>query len=107
MGAFPPPAPAGASGCYISDPHRHRDGGQLGLKNKEDAKKFPRMVDDAGIRIDLRQRTSGLFSLAKTPVKVDDDLAARWSDGARPASRTIRNSYQILSRVRRIWKMSF
>ena len=80
-------------------PHRHRDGRELRLEEQGGREEIPRM--------DWRRRNSptlysnalpGFFSLNKTPVKVNDPLAATMVGWRKDCKSTIRNSYQILSR---------
>jgi raffinose/stachyose/melibiose transport system substrate-binding protein len=67
-------------------------------KNKEDAKKFLEWLTTPEFASIYANALPGFFSLAKTPVKVDDDLAATMVGWRQTCKSTIRNSYQILSR---------
>ena len=92
------PAPAGASGCYISDHTDIAMGVNSASKNKEDAKKFLEWLTTPEFAAIYVNALPGFFSLAKTPVKVDDDVAATMVGWRQTCKSTIRNSYQILSR---------
>jgi raffinose/stachyose/melibiose transport system substrate-binding protein len=98
MGAFPPPLPAGASGCYISDHTDIAMGVNSASTKKEDAKKFLEWLTTPEFAAIYVNALPGFFSLAKTPVKVDDDVAATMVGWRQTCKSTIRNSYQILSR---------
>jgi raffinose/stachyose/melibiose transport system substrate-binding protein len=98
MGAFPPPLAAGASGCYISDHTDIAMGVNSASKNKEDAKKFLEWLTTPEFAAIYANALPGFFSLAKTPVKVDDDVAATMVGWRQTCKSTIRNSYQVLSR---------
>jgi raffinose/stachyose/melibiose transport system substrate-binding protein len=98
MGAFPPPPPAGASGCYISDHTDIAMGINAASKNKEDAKKFLEWLTTPEFAAIYANALPGFFPLAKTPVKIDDDLAATMVGWRQTCKSTIRNSYQVLSR---------
>jgi raffinose/stachyose/melibiose transport system substrate-binding protein len=98
MGAFPPPLPAGASGCYISDHTDIAMGINAASKNKEDAKKFLEWLTTPEFAAIYANALPGFFPLAKTPVKIDDDLAATMVGWRQTCKSTIRNSYQVLSR---------
>jgi raffinose/stachyose/melibiose transport system substrate-binding protein len=98
MRAFPPLRPAGASDCYISDHTDIAMGVNSASKNKEDAKKFLEWLTTAEFAAIYANALPGFFPLAKTPVKIDDDLAATMVGWRQTCKSTIRNSYQILSR---------
>ena len=98
IGAFKPPLPEGQTQCYISD---HTDigmGVNSASKNKEDAKKFLEWVATPEFAALYANALPGFFPLAKTPVKIDDELAAEMVGWRKDCKSTIRNSYQILNR---------
>jgi len=98
MGAFPPPLPAGASDCYISDHTDIAMGVNSASKNKEDARKFLEWLTTPEFAAIYANALPGFFPLAKTPVKIDDELAATMVGWRQTCKSTIRNSYQVLSR---------
>jgi len=98
MGAFPPPQPAGTTDCYISDHTDIAMGINAASKNKEDAKKFLEWLTTPEFATIYANALPGFFPLAKTAVKVDDDVAATMVGWRQTCKSTIRNSYQILSR---------
>ena len=98
MGAFPPPLPAGDTQCYISDHTDIAMGMNSASKNKEDAKKFLEWTATPEFAELYSNALPGFFSLNKTPVKVNDPLAATMVGWRKDCKSTIRNSYQILSR---------
>ncbi len=98
MGAFPPPLPAGDTQCYISDHTDIAMGLNSASKNKEDAKKFLEWTATPEFAELYSNALPGFFSLNKTPVKIEDPLAATMVGWRKDCKSTIRNSYQILSR---------
>ncbi len=98
MAAFPPPLPEGAKDCYISDHTDIAMGLNAASKNKDDAKKFLEWTTTPEFAELYSNALPGFFSLNKTPVKVDDALAASMVGWRNDCKSTIRNSYQILSR---------
>jgi raffinose/stachyose/melibiose transport system substrate-binding protein len=98
MGAFPPPLPAGATSCYISDHTDIAMGINAASKNKDDAKKFLEWLTSSEFATIYANALPGFFSLSKTQVKIDDDVAATMVGWRQSCKSTIRNSYQILSR---------
>jgi len=98
MGAFKPPLPDGAKDCYISDHTDIAMGLNAASKNKEDAKKFLEWLATPEFAALYANALPGFFPLSKTPVKIDDDLAATMVGWRNDCKSTIRNSYQILSR---------
>ena len=98
LGAFPPPLPAGASDCYISD---HTDIG-IGINaksaNQADAKVFLEwMATDEFANI-FANELPGFFPLSNAKVSIKDDVAQEFVSWRGKCKSTIRNSYQILSR---------
>ena len=98
LGAFPPPTPAGAKDCYISD---HTDIG-IGInahsKNAADAKVFlDWMATDEFANI-FANELPGFFPLSNAKVSIKDDVAQEFVSWRGKCKSTIRNSYQILSR---------
>ena len=98
MGAFKPPAPAGATGCYISD---HTDIG-IGMnaktKNPDDAKKFLDWIGSDDFANIYANEVPGFFPLSNAKVTLKDDVAQTFVSWRGECKSTIRNSYQILSR---------
>ncbi len=98
MGAFPPPKPASASDCYISD---HTDIG-IGLNakspNAEEAKKFLDWVGSEEFANIYANALPGFFPLSNAKVTLTDDVAQEFVNWRGTCKSTIRNSYQILSR---------
>ena len=98
MGAFPPPLPASAKDCYISDHVDIAMGVNSASKNKDDAKKFLEWLATPEFAAIYANALPGFFPLSKGAVKIDDDLAATMVGWRNSCKSTIRNSYQILSR---------
>ena len=92
------PLPAGATGCYISDHTDIAMGINSASKNKDDAKKFLEWLTTPEFATIYANALPGFFSLSKTQVKIDDDVAATMVGWRQSCKSTIRNSYQILSR---------
>ena len=98
MGAFKAPTIAGEKGCYISDHTDIAMGVNSASKNKGDAKKFLEWLTTPEFAALYANALPGFFPLSKTPVKIDDDLAATMVGWRQECKSSIRNSYQILSR---------
>jgi len=98
MGAFKPPLPEGSKDCYISDHTDIAMGLNAASKNKADAEKFLEWLTTPEFAELYANALPGFFPLSKTPVKIDDDLAATMVGWRKECHSTIRNSYQILSR---------
>ena len=64
----------------------------------EDAKKFLEWLTTPEFAGIYANALPGFFPLAKTSVKIDDDVAATMVGWRQTCKSTIRNSYQILSR---------
>ncbi|SKA06127.1 ABC transporter substrate-binding protein [Consotaella salsifontis] len=98
MGAFPPPVEKAGDKCYISD---HTDIG-MGLnaasKNADAAKTFLTWVASPEFANIYANALPGFFSLAKTPVEMEDPLAQEFVSWRDKCASTIRSTYQILSR---------
>ena len=98
LGAFPPPRPAGADTCYISD---HTDIG-LGINaaspNIEAAKTFLTWVASPEFAKIYANALPGFFPLSSAEVEIGDELAREFLSWREECESTIRNSYQILSR---------
>jgi raffinose/stachyose/melibiose transport system substrate-binding protein len=111
MGAFKPPAPAGAEKCYISD---HTDialGLNAASANSEAAKTFLSWVASAEFAGLYSNALPGFYSLSNEPVEIADPLAAEFVSWRGECESTIRNSYQILSRgepnlENELWRVS-
>jgi raffinose/stachyose/melibiose transport system substrate-binding protein len=96
--AFPPPTPAGADKCYISD---HVDIG-MGInaksKNVDAAKTFIDWVGSAEFAGLYANALPGFFPLTQEAVEIKDPVAQTFVGWRKNCESTIRNSYQILSR---------
>ncbi len=98
FGAFPPPVPAGASTCYISD---HTDialGINPASPNVEAARTFLDWVGSAEFAELYANSLPGFFSLSNHSVTLSDPVAQEFVSWRADCESTIRNSYQILSR---------
>nr|WP_246715358.1 ABC transporter substrate-binding protein [Aestuariivirga litoralis] len=98
MGAFPPPVPAGAKDCYISD---HTDIG-IGMnakgKNTADAKVFLDWIGSEEFANIFANALPGFYPLSNAKVEVKDEVAQSFVSWRGQCKSTIRDSYQILSR---------
>lgn len=98
MGAFPPPVRKAGDTCYISD---HNDIG-FGLnaksKNPEAAKKLLAWMATPEFATLYANALPGFFSLAKSEVKLDNELAQEFVSWRNKCKSTIRSTYKILSR---------
>ncbi|MGP1397112.1 MAG: ABC transporter substrate-binding protein [Inquilinaceae bacterium] len=98
MGAFPPPRPDGAEGCYISD---HTDIG-LGInaatEHPEAARTFVEWVGTAEFAELYSNALPGFFSLNSAPITLEDPLAQEFLSWREECESTIRSGHQILSR---------
>jgi len=98
LGAFPPPLPAGAKSCYISD---HTDIG-IGMnahtKNKKEVGEFLNWIASAEFGNLFSNALPGFYSLSNHKVTIKDPLASEFLSWRDECNSTIRNSYQILSR---------
>lgn len=111
MGAFKPPAPAGAETCYISD---HTDialGLNAASANAEAARTFLSWVASAEFAGLYSNALPGFYSLSNASVEIADPLAAEFVSWRGECESTIRNSYQILSRgepnlENELWRVS-
>jgi raffinose/stachyose/melibiose transport system substrate-binding protein len=96
FGAFPPPTVDGA--CYISD---HTDIG-LGInaasENQEAAQTFLEWMTGPEFAQIFANELPGFFPLGDHEVTIDDPVAQEFVGWRDECERTIRNSYQILSR---------
>ncbi len=111
MGAFPPPLPAGATQCFISD---HTDIA-MGINTKtthpEEAKKFLAWIASPEFASIYSNALPGFFSLSNQKVTMKDPLAQTFLGWRATCQSTIRNSYQILSRgepnlENELWRVS-
>jgi len=98
MGVFPPPLPAGAKDCYISDHADIAMGLNSASKDQADAKKFLEWMTTPEFATLYANALPGFFPLSNQPVSIKDDLAATFVSWRKICKSTIRNSYQILSR---------
>ncbi len=98
LGAFPPPVPAGADTCYISD---HTDialGMNANTASPNEAKVFLEWVASEEFASLYANALPGFFSLSNHSVELSDPIAQEFVDWRNTCESTIRNSYQILSR---------
>jgi raffinose/stachyose/melibiose transport system substrate-binding protein len=96
--AFPPPLPAGASKCYISD---HTDialGVNAKSPNAASAKIFLAWIATPEFAELYSNALPGFFSLSNAKFDVKDPVAKTFLGWRQNCESTIRNSYQILSR---------
>ena len=98
MGAFIPPAAAGADGCYFND---HMDMG-IGLnanaQHPEEAKRFLTWLTSADFAVIWADAMPGFFPLSTHAVSTDDPLANTFASWRGDCGSTPRISYQIISR---------
>src|SRR5213592_3622408 len=111
MGAFPPPLPAGASTCYISDHTDIAMGMNAKTRHPEEAKKFLGWMTTSEFASLYSNALPGFFSLSNQKVTLQDPLAQTFLNRRSTCKSTIRNSYQILSRgepnlENELWRVS-
>lgn len=98
MGAFPPPVPAGADGCYISD---HTDMG-MGLNaaspNQEAGRVFLEWLGSSEFANLFANSVPGFFPLSSAEVSLEDPLAQEFISWRAECESTIRPFHQIVSR---------
>ena len=98
MGAFKPPVRAAGDTCYISD---HTDVG-IGMNaasaNPEAARAFLSWVASPEFADIFGNALPGFFPLSNAPVELTDPLAKEFVSWRGECERTIRSTYQILSR---------
>ncbi|MEX1215181.1 ABC transporter substrate-binding protein [Saccharospirillum sp.] len=98
MGAFPPPVPAGADECYISD---HTDMG-MGLNasspHQEEAKIFLNWMGSSEFATLFANAVPGFFPLSDADFKLEDSLAQEFVSWRNECNSSIRPFHQILSR---------
>lgn len=98
MGAFKPPVKAAGDTCYISD---HTDVG-IGMNaasaNPEAARAFLSWVASPEFAEIFGNALPGFFPLSDTPVELSDPLAKEFVGWRNDCERSIRSTYQILSR---------
>ena len=98
MGAFKPPVRAAGDTCYISD---HTDVG-IGMNaasaNPEAARAFLSWVASPEFANIFGNALPGFFPLSNAPVELTDPLAKEFVSWRGECERTIRSTYQILSR---------
>ncbi|HUG87091.1 MAG TPA: ABC transporter substrate-binding protein [Euzebya sp.] len=98
MGAFRPPPPAGADGCYISDHTDIAMGMNPATDHPDEARTFLEWVTTAEFAELYSNQLPGFFSLSDHATDLDDPLAQEFLSWREECESTIRNSYQILSR---------
>lgn len=98
MGAFKPPVPAGAEGCYISDHVDIAMGVNSASENKEAAMTFLQWMTTQEFAQLYSSELPGFFTLSDHPITLDDPIAQEFLDWRGECESTIRCSYQILSR---------
>lgn len=111
MGAFPPPLPAGATQCYISDHTDIAMGMNAKTRHREEAKKFLAWQTTSEFASLYSNALPGFFSLSSQKVTLQDPLAQVFLNWRASCKSTIRNSYQILSRgepnlENELWRVS-
>src|SRR5438270_722502 len=111
MGAFPPPLPAGASDCYISDHTDIAMGMNTATKHPDEVKTFLSWVASPEFAGLYSNALPGFFTLQNTKVELKDPLAQTFLSWRQTCKSTIRNSYQILSRgtpnlENELWRVS-
>ena len=98
MGAFKPPVRTAGDTCYISD---HTDVG-IGMNaasaNPEAARTFLSWVASPEFAEIFGNALPGFFPLSNAPVELTDPLAKEFVSWRGECERTIRSTYQILSR---------
>ncbi|MFN3954358.1 MAG: ABC transporter substrate-binding protein [Pararhodobacter sp.] len=98
MGAFPPPLPAGADTCYISD---HTDMG-MGLNaaspNAEAARVFLDWLGTSEFASLFANAVPGFFPLSSAEFSIDDPLAQEFVSWRERCESSIRPFHQIVSR---------
>lgn len=98
MGAFPPPVPAGADECYISD---HTDMG-MGLSanspHQEEAKIFLNWLGSSEFGALFANAVPGFFPLSNATFELDDPLAQEFVSWRQDCNSSIRPFHQIISR---------
>src|SRR5262249_43094055 len=98
LGAFPPPVADGASNCYISDHVDIAIGINAQTKHLEAAKQFVEWAGTEEFAALYVNSLPGFFTLSNFDTRIDDPLAREFLSWRGKCQRTIRNSYQILSR---------
>ncbi len=98
MGAFPPPVPAGADGCFISD---HTDMG-MGLNaaspHQEAGRVFLEWLSSDDFANLFANAVPGFFPLSDAEVTLEDPLAQEFIGWRDQCESTIRPFHQIVSR---------
>jgi raffinose/stachyose/melibiose transport system substrate-binding protein len=98
FGAFPPPVPAGATECYISDHTDIAMGINAKSPHQKEARTFLEWVASPEFAELYSNALPGFFSLSDYKVDLKDPVAAEFVSWRKTCKPTIRNSYQILSR---------
>ncbi len=98
MGAFKPPAPAGAETCYISDHTDIAMGMNAGSANSEAAMIFLEWMTTQEFAELYSNQLPGFFTLSNHEITIEDALAAEFLSWRGECESTIRSAYQILSR---------
>jgi raffinose/stachyose/melibiose transport system substrate-binding protein len=98
MGAFKPPAPAGAETCYISDHTDIAMGMNAGSANSEAAMIFLEWMTTQEFAELYSNQLPGFFTLSNHEITIEDELAAEFLSWRGECESTIRSAYQILSR---------
>ncbi len=98
MGAFPPPVPAGADGCFISD---HTDMG-MGLNaasaHQDEGRIFLEWLSSSEFSTLFANAIPGFFPLSSAEVTLEDPLAQEFISWRDQCDSTIRPFHQIVSR---------
>ncbi|MFC1961192.1 ABC transporter substrate-binding protein [Chloroflexota bacterium] len=98
MGAFKPPAPAGAENCYISDHTDIAMGLNAASENQEAGLIFLEWMTSQEFAELYTNQLPGFFTLSDHAIEVEDPLAAEFLSWRGECESTIRTAYQILSR---------
>jgi raffinose/stachyose/melibiose transport system substrate-binding protein len=111
LGAFPPPLPAGATQCFISD---HTDialGMNAKTRHTKESMAFLQWLTTPEFATLYSNGLPGFFSLSNHKVALKDPTAQTFVNWRGTCKSTIRNSYQILSRgepnlENELWRVS-
>jgi raffinose/stachyose/melibiose transport system substrate-binding protein len=98
LGAFPPPAPASAETCYISDHTDIAMGMNAATEHPEEARLFLEWMTSQEFANLYSNALPGFFSLSNHEITLEDPLAQEFVSWRGECESTIRSAYQILSR---------
>lgn len=111
LGAFTPPAPAGATDCYISDHVDIAIGMNAKTQHPQEARTFLEWVASQEFAELYSNGLPGFFTLSNHKITLQDPLAQTFINWRGLCKTTIRNSYQLLSRgepnlENELWRVS-